>query len=104
MWMWTLGIILLVLATFVVVMGLITRRDGASFWDGVLLFCGAIIGADALERNFHIEPRCPWPGCNYNLQRARHRLASTCPACKQPIRWANEGRTPHKREAKRDER
>lgn len=86
-----------VLAVFVVP-GLIMRLRGGSFWWGVLwgvlLMAGHVAGANAFERAFHIEPRCPWTGCNYDLQPHRWRHPSSCPACRQPIRWMREGRVP----------
>ncbi len=77
-----------------VIAGLFTRRWGGSFWDGVMIVSGVVIGANQMERIMHIEPRCPWPGCNYDLQPHRWRHPFSCPACGQPIRWMQGGRVP----------
>ena len=82
-----------VAAAFVLA-GVLTKCSGGRFSDGILIMCGVIAGANALERALGQEPRCPWDGCRYDLQHHRHRLPTTCPACGRAIWWSEGGMVP----------
>ena len=102
---WIIALIVVsVVVGIPIICGLVVRCSGGSFWDGILIFGAVMIGTNEFERIMHIEPRCPWPGCNYDLQPHRWRHPFSCPACGQPIRWMQEGRVPVRVEPKEDGR